>query len=155
MLSARISAIFIIIFSTDQSRFNEILYFSYHFLIKPWNLTSWYRFQSFKLCSHSRLSLSALISPSLFVVGGEKETNSTQIDFFFYWVGSGVYGPGRVIVNGESQFTKRNLQIYSYGFEIGLDRGIWAEQKRIGRVVKIFYICGWFFHELGSTGGNR
>ena len=53
----------------------------------------------------------------------EKETNPIQIDFL-YVVGSDDYGLGRVLDNGESQLTKRDLKIYNHVFEIGLEKGI-------------------------------
>ena len=58
-----------------------------------------------------------------------------------YVVGSDDYGLGRVLDNGESQLTKGDLKIYNHVFEIGLERGIWAEQKKNGGSCKeILYL---------------
>ena len=79
------------------------------------------------LVSPSLLSFFSICSLSFCLFSSfsyrEKETNPIQIDFF-YVVGSDDYGLGRVLDNGESQFTKRDLKIYNHVFDIGLERRI-------------------------------
>lgn len=54
----------------------------------------------------------------------------------------GIYWSVRVLVNGESHITKRDLQIYNYVFGIGLERRIQEKQKEWGEMEGDFISVG-------------